>query len=316
MGQWTEYDIITGNPASLFFYEDYYINAKKTEHELEKEFDAKYNWNNDVVVLKKDGSFSKPGIYNSYGAVDIKASKGKKIKETFDISVYSDEQNGILIGKITYEYLKSHKYFKICSKKLNMYSAITKLMKNNSSLKNIIKIGPLEKYIGLQDVHVSNQKIFKNNYGVLTEGINAWALVNPKLKTKDGIRNNKRITKIIDTLMTKICADNRISHNKPKPSPKKSSCSKRNPSPPCKKDYEIKRNKKGGECCYKSKTNRPTKPTKPRENKYKKGCDLIIAQNVLNKYSENKLYYYRSKKKVANVKEALKIAASMIDNNC
>lgn len=219
-----------------------------------------------------------------------------------------------MISQTTYEYLKTHKYFKACSKKLNLYSAVTKLMKDKSSLKNILKIGPLEKYIGLQGVNVSNQKIFKNNYGVLTEGINAWTLVNPKLKTKDGKRNNKRITKIIDTLMTKICADNRISHNKPKqkPSTKKDSCSKRYPSPPCKKNYEIKRNKKGHECCYKSKT----KQTKPTLKKYKKVCDLIIAQNVLNKYSKNKLYYYRSKKKVANVKEALKIAASMIDNNC
>ena len=36
----------------------------------------------------------------------------------------------------------------------------------------------------------SSYKIFqdqKNNYGVLTEGINAWTLVNPKLKTK-GLR--------------------------------------------------------------------------------------------------------------------------------
>jgi hypothetical protein len=50
--------------------------------------------------------------------------------------------------------------------------------------------------------------------------------------------------------------------------------------------------------------------------KTKRGCDLIIAQNVLNKFARSKLYYNRSSKKVKTAKEALKIAISMIDNNC
>ena len=84
-------------------------------------------------------------------------------------------------------------------------------------------------------------------------------------------------------------------------------------------DYKrnvLSKNKKGEICCYKSKT-KPisNKPTKPSPKK-KRGCDLIIAQNVLNKFAEGKLYYYRSSKKVLSAKEALKIAISMIDNNC
>ena len=43
MGQWTEYDVVTGNPAIMYFYEDIYINSKKTEKQLEKEFKLKYD---------------------------------------------------------------------------------------------------------------------------------------------------------------------------------------------------------------------------------------------------------------------------------
>ena len=49
------------------------------------------------------------------------------------------------------------------------------------------------------------------------------------------------------------------------PKQRKSSCSKRNPSPPCKRGFEPRENKKGDMCCYKSKSKpgRPIKPNKP-----------------------------------------------------
>ena len=330
MGQWTEFDVITGNPTIMYFFDEIYEDNKKTYKQLEKDFDKKYNWNNSVVVIKKDGSITKPGRYNSYGSVDILTPKTKKIKETIVITNQGFKPaEGIMINKTTADYLKNHKLFKTCSKKVNMFSAIQKLMKKDFSLKKVLKMGPIEKYVGLQDLNVTNQKKYKNGYGILTEGIDAWVLVDPKLNTSDGKKNHQRITKVVDSLMTKICADNRISHNKPKPTPKpsdrKSSCGKRNPSPPCKKGFESKKNKKGGSCCYKKKADiiKPNvKPNKPsptlnkQNTKIKKGCDLIIAQNVINKFSKGKLYYYRSKKKVLNTKEALKIAISMIGNKC
>lgn len=315
MGQWTEYDVITGNPSIMYFFDEIYEDNKKTYKQLEKDFDKKYNWNNSVVVIKKDGSITKPGRYNSYGSVDILTPKTKKIKESIVITNQGFEPaEGIMINKITADYLKNHKLFKTCSKKVNIFNAIQKLMNKDISLKKHLKMGPIEKYIGLQDLNVTNQKKNKNGYGILTEGIDAWVLVNPKLKTADGKKNHERITQLVDTLMEKICIENRISQSKPKPSSRKTSCTTRNPSPPCKKGYEERKNKKGDSCCYKSKT-KEEKPIKPGP-KTKKGCDLIIAQNVLNKFADGKLYYYRSKKKVLKTKEALKIAISMIDNNC
>lgn len=315
MGQWTEYDVITGNPSIMYFFDEIYEDNKKTYKQLEKDFDKKYNWNNSVVVIKKDGSITKPGRYNSYGSVDILTPKTKKIKESIVITNQGFEPaEGIMINKITADYLKNHKLFKTCSKKVNIFNAIQKLMNKDISLKKHLKMGPIEKYIGLQDLNVTNQKKNKNGYGILTEGIDAWVLVDPKLKTADGKKNHERITQLVDTLMEKICIENRISHSKPKPSSRKTSCTTRNPSPPCKKGYEERKNKKGDNCCYKSKT-KEEKPIKPGP-KTKKGCDLIIAQNVLNKFADGKLYYYRSKKKVLKTKEALKIAISMIDNNC
>ena len=315
MGQWTEYDVITGNPSIMYFFDEIYEDNKKTNKQLEKDFDKKYNWNNSVVVIKKDGSITKPGRYNSYGSVDILTPKTKKIKESIVITNQGFEPaEGIMINKITADYLKNHKLFKTCSKKVNIFNAIQKLMNKDISLKKHLKMGPIEKYIGLQDLNVTNQKKNKNGYGILTEGIDAWVLVDPKLKTADGKKNHKRITQLVDTLMEKICIENRISPSKPTPSSRKTSCTTRNPSPPCKKGYEERKNKKGDSCCYKSKT-KEEKPIKPGP-KTKKGCDLIIAQNVLNKFADGKLYYYRSKKKVLKTKEALKIAISMIDNNC
>jgi hypothetical protein len=316
MGQWTEFDVITGNPAILDLLDDMYINSKKTKKEIEKDFNKKYSWNNIVVAIKKDGSFSKSGIYDEYGNINILTPKSKKISETIVITEQGiDDNEGIMINKTTAEYMKNHKLFKPCIKKINLYEAIKNIMKDDISVRKDIKIGPLEKYIGLQYVNVTNQKKFKDDYGVLTEGIDAWTLVDPKLKTKDGKKNHERITKIIDTLMKKICSKMNIKPTKPTPSPKKSSCTKRNPSPPCKKGYESRKNKKGDSCCYKTKVTKPSTSNKTSP-KTKRGCDLIIAQNVLNKFAEGKLYYYRSEKKVRSTKEALKIAISMIDNKC
>ena len=58
-------------------------------------------------------------------------------------------------------------------------------------------------------------------------------------------------------------------------SSKKDQCTKRNPSPPCKKGFEPKTNKKGNRCCYKSKSkpskpskqDKPNKPSKPISSK-------------------------------------------------
>lgn len=322
MGQWTEYDVITGNPAILPFFDEIYTAGKKTKQQLERDFNKKYNWNEDVVAIRKNGSFSKVGYYDEQGNINIITPKSKKISETIVITQQGiDDNEGIMINKTTSEYIKAHKLFKSCAKKINLYESIKKLMKTEISLKKIVKMGPIEKFIGLQEVNVTNQKKYKNDHGILTEGINAWTLVNPKLKTADGKRNNERITKIVDTLMKKICSSQNINEdskedNKPKPSTRKTSCTKRNPSPPCKKGFREQKNKKGDICCYKSKTKPVSnKPTKPSPKK-KRGCDLIIAQNVLNKFAEGKLYYYRSSKKVPSAKEALKIAISMIDNNC
>ena len=55
-----------------------------------------------------------------------------------------------MINKITADYLKNHKLFKTCSKKVNIFNAIQKLMNKDISLKKHLKMGPAEKYIGLQ----------------------------------------------------------------------------------------------------------------------------------------------------------------------
>ena len=63
MGQWTEYDVITGNPAILPFFDEIYTGAKKTKQQLERDFNKKYNWNEDVIAIRKNAYDHNNDIY-------------------------------------------------------------------------------------------------------------------------------------------------------------------------------------------------------------------------------------------------------------
>ena len=90
--------------------------------------------------------------------------------------------------------------------------------------------------------------------------------------------------------------------NKPvrpvKPTASRKSCSKRNPSPPCKKGFEERKNKKGATCCYKSKSKpekpnkpvRPVKPQKPTRPQKQSGDGIFMNMEDNNTSSDREAY--------------------------
>ena len=82
-----------------------------------------------------------------------------------------------------------------------------------------------------------------------------------------------------------------------KPSSRKSSCTKRNPSPPCDYGYEEKINKKGNTCCYKSKS-KPVKPSSKKNSCSKRNpsppCDHGFEEKI-NKKGVTCCYKSKSK---------------------
>ena len=44
---------------------------QKTKQQLERDFNKKYNWNEDVVAIRKNGSFSKVWYYDEQGNINI-----------------------------------------------------------------------------------------------------------------------------------------------------------------------------------------------------------------------------------------------------
>ncbi len=82
-----------------------------------------------------------------------------------------------------------------------------------------------------------------------------------------------------------------------KPSSRKSSCTKRNPSPPCDYGYEEKINKKGNTCCYKSKS-KPVKPSSKKNSCSKRNpsppCDYGYEEKI-NKKGNTCCYKSKSK---------------------
>ena len=78
-----------------------------------------------------------------------------------------------------------------------------------------------------------------------------------------------------------------------KPSSNKSSCTKRNPSPPCKKGFETKTNKKGDTCCYKSKSkpNKSSSGISADRLAYINWIDKVLEGNRIEDESGNTLGY-------------------------
>ena len=57
MGFFTEYDILTGNPGGVI----------KPNEDVDSDWYSKYNWQNDVRVINKNGKISDIGEYTWYG---------------------------------------------------------------------------------------------------------------------------------------------------------------------------------------------------------------------------------------------------------
>ena len=190
MGISTVYDILTDNPGFINYH-----NNKNL-----------YEWNNKVRVILKDGSVSDIGYYNGEGSVYI----GEKKKYFFDFYFngkeywvadsdtinFNNEYDGFLMNNYVYSLLLKNKNYKKCTKNKNLYELLlSHIPKKKKSLSTNL--------LGIQQIYVPDND--NNNYDSKLIIKNIWTLTNPKLSTKDGIKNKKRIETIIENFLNFAC---------------------------------------------------------------------------------------------------------------
>ncbi len=167
MGVWTVFDVLIDNPGYVMIEGDYDDENANT----------KYGWQSDVRVVTKSGEVTEIGYYDSYGRVVLN-------NKEYEISENSDEQEGVMISDVTWNYIKNHKSYK----DMNLYHMLT-------SYRNI-NTGPPFKYVGQQDVIITSDR--DNYYGAVCVE-DEWAFIDPSLP--EGARNKERIESIVNNFM-------------------------------------------------------------------------------------------------------------------
>ena len=203
MGYSTFYDVLIGNP---------------NENPSHKKKDSKYNWHDKARLILKDGTVTTVGHCDKEGecVLDIKEKAiiplfEKKIKYSYTDHRFISEDmiEGIFITDKTYKYLLKNKKFKKCTKGKNLYKLIKQFLKKNIKTQ-------LENYKYSQDCKLYDKDEYQdeefNNYSnknklffgyILDKDI--WKFVNPDSKTKEGIKNRKRIEGIINKFVKFAC---------------------------------------------------------------------------------------------------------------
>jgi predicted DNA-binding WGR domain protein len=189
MGGFTVNDALIDNPVSINYIGNK-INSKP------------FNWIKKLRVIFKNGELSNIGYYDGEGyfVLDDKSFfsyiSPKKYKITdMQKKKYLDGDGYIILDK-TYNLLKSNKKFNDCTKNKNLYTLLENF--NNSNQK---KTGPPSNYTSSQYVYYD--PTFLNEDSILKKDI--WAFTDPDINSKDGIKNKKRIEKIIDLFIKYSC---------------------------------------------------------------------------------------------------------------
>jgi hypothetical protein len=173
-------------------------------------------WHKDARVVFKDGTVSDIGYYDLEGNVRIKNKNpsfwsklfGFADETKYSVTNYSDNiilQNindidGFMILDKTYKYLKKNTNFKKNMKHNNLFDMLKRF--NTSKFK---KTGPAEKYLSLQELKINsiNYKSFSNDDTYVLKS-DIWAFTDPDSKSKNGIKNKKRIESIVKTFLEKM----------------------------------------------------------------------------------------------------------------
>ena len=199
MGYYTSYDILIGNPNVNPTYRKY---EDQTKNEVKK-----YKWHDKSRLILKDGTITPIGESDLDGEFTLLK---KNISYSFSGAnniKNSNKYDGIFINNKVYNILSKHKNYKKCIKDKNFYKLLKKYYKKKSKPKT-----QLEKYLGSQDCLIprypnnvlSNKE--KIDYGYILEK-DIWKFVDPDLKTKDGLKNKKRILNIIDNFVKFACKE-------------------------------------------------------------------------------------------------------------
>ena len=185
MGQWTTFCILSGNPTNL---------SNSTNNN-------KYKWQEKVRVILKNGNITNIGKCNLGGefTFDTKnkslfsflgKKEGYRVADSSTLFLFNETFNaqGFVISDLVYKYLKKNKSFNECIKNKNLFELLKAFIPKNKLL---------SKYVGNQNVFIDNKDRTSKKY--------LWQLISPESKTKEGVKNKKRIEKIINNFIKFSC---------------------------------------------------------------------------------------------------------------
>jgi len=192
MGSFTVYDALIDNPSTI-------------NHIGNRINPDPFAWIIKLRAILKDGQISNIGYCDGdgYFVLDDKSFfsyfSSKKYKITdMQKKKYLDGDCFVILDK-TYNLLKSNKKFNDCIKNKNLYTLLEDF--NNSNKK---KTGPPSNYTSSQYIYYD--PTFLNEDSILKKDI--WAFTDPDINSKDGIKNKKRIEKIINLFIKYSCKKN------------------------------------------------------------------------------------------------------------
>lgn len=195
MGIFTVYCVLSGIPGYISQHENY--NKKK------------YGWHEKVRAVMNNGSISNIGSYDMDGYVRIQHSK-KSFLDLFpkkdeisvmdyfmyELQIYGD---AFLINNEVYNMIKKHKDYKKCIKNKNLYNLLLEFYKKTT--KNMVP-----NFVGMQEIYIPDKNDNSDDGKYIKKDL--WKLTDPDLKTKDGLKNKKRINSIINKFVKFACTWN------------------------------------------------------------------------------------------------------------
>jgi len=114
----------------------------------------------------------------------------------YELQIYGD---AFLINNEVYNMMKKHRDYKKCIKNKNLYNLLLEFYKKTT--KNMIP-----NFVGMQEIYIPDKNNNSDDGKYIKKDL--WKLVNPNLKTKDGLKNKKRINLIINKFIKFACTWN------------------------------------------------------------------------------------------------------------
>ena len=192
MGIFTVYCVLSGTPGYISQHKNY---NKKI-----------YGWHQNVRAVLKDGSISNIGSFDMDGYVRIQHTKKSLLdlfpkKEEISVMDYfmhelQIDADAFLINNKVYNLIKKHKDYTKCIKNKNLFNLLLEFYYKTN--KNMVP-----SFVGMQQFYIPDKNNNSDDSKFIKKDL--WKLTDPDLKTKDGLKNKKRIDSIINKFVKFAC---------------------------------------------------------------------------------------------------------------